>query len=323
MKKETMQRFIGWLLLGILGLILITACKHNTAQNTSYLSWQPISKECRIVKHSLGETCVPINPQRVVTLSLSTLGNVLALDIKPVGTTNEYQEEDFLASVKGKAEGITIIGRSQPNLETLLQLKPDLIIGVDWFKPIYPLLSKIAPTVLGKLDYPTWEKHLSLIAEATGKQKIEKQIWNHYYQRIKQLKGALGNHYQDKTISMIYVDGKQIYIDCRNSFNGAILSDAGLRRPISQDIDAPYGGMEISLEELEKADGDIIFVAIFAKGSNQFLNTIQKHPLWTRLKAVQKNQVYYVDVASWGATHMLGTDAVIDDLFKYLVNRHH
>jgi iron complex transport system substrate-binding protein len=93
-----------------------------------------------------------------------------------------------------------------------------------------------------------------------------------------------------------------------------------LRRPTAQNIDSTYGSFPISLEELEKADGDILFVTTFSRTGKKFLEKKQKEPLWKTLKAVKKNQVYYVDYMAWAATNMLGTDAVIDDLFKYLVN---
>lgn len=291
-----------------------------TSQSISSLSRLPAA-ECRMVKHTMGKTCVPINPQRVVTLSLATLGNVLALDVKPIGTTNEvYHGEESVTFLKGKTEGIKLIGLSQPNLEATLLLKPDLIIGVDWFKPIYPLLSKIAPTVLGELNYSTWENHLSFVAEVLGKQETEKALWQRYYQRIQQLKQALGDRYQDKKISFIYVGRNQIHIDAKNSYAGSIIGDANLQRPASQSIDAPYGAFPISLEELKKADGDILFVTTFSRNGKKFLEKKQQDPLWKTLKAVQENQVYYVDFMSWAATNMLGTDAVIDDLYKYLVN---
>lgn len=315
-----MRHFSCWLILGILGFTLITACSHLTSQNISSPSKLPAT-ECRMVKHTMGETCVPINPQRVITLSLSTLGNVLALGVKPIGTTNEAHEGDkSLTFVPGKAEGIKLIGLSQPNLEAILQLKPDLIIGIDWFKPIYPLLSKIAPTVLGELYYPNWEEYFSFVAEVLGKQETEKKLWQHYHQRIEELKLALGNCYQDKKISYIYVGNNEINLDTKNSFAGAILEDALLQRPPSQDIEAQYGYLPISLEELEKADGDVLFVSAFSKNGDNFLKEKQKDPLWKNLKAVKANKFYYVDGRSWGATNMLGTDAVTNDLFQYLVN---
>lgn len=315
-----MRNFFFWLILGILGFTLVTACNHQASQNISSSPKLPTA-ECRIVKHIMGETCVPVNPQRVVTLSLSTLGNVLALGVKPIGTTNEmYQEESSLTFFKGKTEGIKLVGLSQPNLEATLLLKPDLIIGVDWFKPIYPLLSKIAPTVLGKIDFPNWEDHFSFVADALGKQETEKALWERYYQRIEQLKLALGTRYQSKKISFIYVGSVQISIDTKNSFAGSIIHDALLQRPVSQNIDAPYGSVDISLEELEKVDGDILFVTTYSSGGKQFLADKQQEPIWKSLKAVRENHVYYVDFMSWAATSMLGTDLVIDDLFKYLVN---
>lgn len=315
-----MRHFFWWLILGILGLTLVAACNYHSTQDISFLS-KPPAAECRLVKHVMGETCVPIHPQRVITLSLSTLGNVLALGVKPIATTNEvHQGEKSLTFLQGKTEGIKLIGLSQPNLEATLLLKPDLIIGVDWFKPIYPLLSKIAPTVLGELAYSKWEKHLSFVAEVLGKQETEKALWQHYYQRIEELKLALGNRYQDKKISFIYIGRNQIHIDAKNSYAGSILGDMLLQRPASQNIDAPYGALPISLEELKKADADILFVTTFSKNGKDFLKKKQREPLWKTLKAVQDDRVYYVDFMSWAASNMLGTDAVIDDLFKYLVD---
>lgn len=314
------RHFFWRLILGFLGFTLVAACNYHSTQDISLLFKPPVA-ECRQVKHIMGETCVPIHPQRVITLSLSTLGNVLALGVKPIATTNEvHQGEKSLTLLQGKTEGIKLIGLSQPNLEATLLLKPDLIIGVDWFKPIYPILSKIAPTVLGELNYSTWEKHLTFVAEVLGKQEAEQALWKRYYQRIERLKQALGNRYQDKKISFIYVGRDRIHIDARNSYAGSIISDAILQRPVSQNIDAPYGASPISLEELEKVDGDILFVTTFSNNGNEFLKKQQQEPLWKTLKAVRENRVYYVDFTSWAATNMLGTDAVIDDLFKYLVN---
>ncbi|MBD2253849.1 iron-siderophore ABC transporter substrate-binding protein [Nostoc parmelioides] len=315
-----MRHLFYWLILGIFGFTLVTSGNPYAPHNTSFIP-KPTAAECRMVKHTMGETCVPINPQRVVTLSSCTLGNVLALGVKPIGTTNEvYVEGGSLSSTNANTEGIKLLGLSQPNLEATLLLKPDLIIGVDWFKPIYPLLSKIAPTVLGEIDYISWQKHLSFVAESLGKQDIEKAIWQRYYQRIEKLKQALGNRYEGKKISFITVGRGEIYIDSKNSFPGSILSAALLQRPAAQNLDSTYGSFPISLEELKKADGDILFVTTFSKTGKEFLAKKQQEPLWKTLKAVQENHVYYVDFMAWAGTNMLATDVVIDDLFKYLVN---
>ena len=274
-----------------------------------------------MVTHTQGETCVPINPQRVVTLSLPTLGNVVALGVTPVATTNEvFIGNGSQTFIPGKAEGIPLVGTSQPNLEAVLAFQPDLIIGLDWNDSVYSDLSQIAPTVLGELDYATWPEYLSFLAEVLGRQDIEKELWQHYNQRIDKLKQALGDRYKDKTVSFIYIGSGEIQIDTQNSFAGDILKAANLQRPVSQSIDSTYGAYPISIEEIEKADGDVLFVTTFSNEGEETLKKIQQDPLWQTLKAVQENQVYYVDFLSWAASHMLGTDIVIDDLFKYLVN---
>ncbi len=315
-----MRHFFGWLILGLLGFFLVTACQDSPPQRVSSSPETPAT-ECRMVTHTQGETCVPINPQRVVTLSLPTLGNTLALGIKPVGATNEvHQGSGSVTFVPGESEGIKLVGTAQPNLEAILQLKPDLIVGVDWFSSIYPELSQIAPTVLGTLGYSTWDQHFSFLAEALGKQEAERAVWDHYYQRIAELKSALGDRYNDQKISFIYLGKGQINIDTEDSFAGFVLRDAGLQRPASQMIEVPYTTYTVSAEEIEKADGDVLFVTTFSNDGSQAFEEIQQDPLWQNLKAVQNNRVYPVDFTSWSAGHILGVDGVIDDLFKYLVN---
>jgi iron complex transport system substrate-binding protein len=314
-----MSRFWVWVVAGLFGVWLMAACDVRIVQRTPLTSSLP-SSDCYVIKHNLGEACVPRKPQRIVTLSLATLGNVLALGVKPIGATNEYYQENYLTSFKGQTVGIEMVGNSQPSLESILRLKPDLILGIDWSSNIYPLLSQIAPTVMGGLYYPEWRKYFHFIAEVLGKQDAEKSAWDHYYKRIQQLKVAMGDRYRNKKISFVHFYSGGIGVVSINSFAGDILRDAGLERPASQNINAPDGLIYFSTEELNKADGDVIFVGIFADGGDQVFDQIQKNQLWKTLKAVQTGRVYNVDVASWFATHMMATDAVIDDLFKYLVN---
>lgn len=139
------RSIISWVLLGILGFLLTTACGSHQGVNISSLE-QPTS-ECRVVQHVLGETCIPANPQRIVTLSIPTLGHALSLGVKPIGSTY-INDKYFLPYLENKLDGINTVGSDRPNLERLLSLKPDLIVGLDWEESIYPLLSKIAPTVL-------------------------------------------------------------------------------------------------------------------------------------------------------------------------------
>lgn len=330
--KIFLGRLIYLLFLGVLTFVLVSACSKNV--NQSVQSWKQSVKECRVVQHAMGKTCVPNNPKRLVVLNPAALGNAISLGIQPVGSILEYNHQ-FPAYLKGKTQGIEPLGNSQPSIERIVLLKPDVIIS--WkhnHESIYPQLSNIAPTVLydwiGNNNLQdNWKEYFNFMAEVLGRKKIGQQVWQHYNQRIEKLKTALGvgaaspqeNRYKNKKISFVNFCCGGIVSEVKNSFIGSVLSDAGLQRPPSQDFN-PRGFISFSEEELEKADGDVMFV--IAYGGNytgeRDLSILQKKPLWNKLKAVQQNRVYYVDPTIWRARTPLAADAVIDDLFKYLVN---
>ncbi|MFW9264285.1 ABC transporter substrate-binding protein [Nostoc sp. CALU 546] len=319
MKRVTIRYWIRCLVLMLLIIGLITACSHHTVKNTVSPT-NLASKDCRVVQHTMGETCVPINPQRIVTFSLPTLGNAIALGVKPLGSTyvDMLDEHTYL---EGKVEGINSLGISSPNLEKILLIKPDIIIGWNAEKQFYPLLSQIAPTVLFNWQNKTWRELFDFVTQVLGKQEAAQQAWEHYHQRVEKLKAALGDRYKNKEISLVFLAPGVIFSETKNSFPDFILQDVGLQRPQAQNAIAPSAQLYISIEELEKADGDVIFVGTLTDDSQNFLEELKEKPLWKHLRAVQQNHVYPINYLTWRGGNLLAADAVIDDLFKYLVNK--
>lgn len=278
---------------------------------------------CRMIQHGMGKTCVPTHPQRVVTFYVATLSNALALGIKPIGSTAYYPQEGDPIYLKDKFEGIEKVGfGDQPNFEKILLLKPDLIIGLNSSeRAIYSLLSKIAPTVLyNNESHKSWQDYFNFVAEVLGKQDIAQQCWNRYYQRIEELKLNLGERYQNKKNSLISIYRSHLGSWVKNSFAGSILKDIGLQRPASQDVFAPDGYINFSEEELEKVDGDILFITALTDNHKQAFKQLQQKPLWNQLQAVQQNRVYFVEHNTWVGWDFLAANAILDDLSKYLVN---
>ncbi|MBE7384258.1 MAG: iron-siderophore ABC transporter substrate-binding protein [Leptolyngbya sp. SIO1E4] len=275
----------------------------------------------------MGEACVPYNPQRVVTLSTADLANALALGVKPIATANDFNPAtgEFPSYLDSQAQGIPTLGTSgQPNLETILELKPDFIFG--WFgsgtEATSPLLNQIAPTVVYNWWDLSWKEVFNSTAQLLGKEDVAQAAWEHYQARIEDLKASLGNRYQDKKISFISFYFGGIETSVNNSFVGSILKDAGLQRPPAQNIDVEHGHIELSLEEIDKVDGDVLFVASFNDADQEAVEKLKRNPLWQTLKAVQQNQVYFVDGVTWvWGSDMIGAEAVIDDLQKYLEPR--
>ena len=321
-----LPRMLRWLVLAIVTFGLISACQQRMNESIESRS-TTTADSCRAVQHASGELCIPQNPQNFITLGPADLGNAISLGVTPLGSITEYNSQ-FPAYLEGKVTGIEPIGRAgQPSLEKIALLKPDLMIGWQHnYESIYPQLSSIAPTALYDWkanieNKDNWKEYFNFVADLLGQEEAAKRVWHHYDQRVEQLKQALGNRYQDKTISFVNFCCGGISSETENSFIGSVISDVGLQRPESQRYN-PQGYITYSEETLDMADGDVMFVVAYGgdETGEQDLNRIQQTPLWQKLNAVQQNHVYYVDPTVWRARTPLAADAVIDDLFQYLVD---
>lgn len=320
----------AYFLIGITMVFLLSACGFTSKDNSSESSDTLSADSCNVVQHASGETCVPTNPQRIATLTLQSLSNAIVLGIQPVGSMHHplgiMQSETgriFPEYTPNKIEEIEPLGRfGEPSLETLSLLNPDLILGSQWNSTSYPLLSEIAPTVL--YDWQgtgTWRRYFNFMAQTLNREDEAEQAWNDYYDRVEELKAALGDSYVDKKVSFVYFCCDGFGSQAPESFMGSILEDIGLQRPPSQSqASPPYGEILLSEEKLPEADGDVIFLAAYYDNDQAYLNRIIEKPLWKQLKAVQQNRVYIVNAETWRGGNLLAAHAVIDDLYKYLLD---
>lgn len=328
-KRQLAAQIYHWLKLLLLATIsfgLVSACSGKFTRPAATLS---MTSECRTINHALGTSCVPLNPQRVVVLDNTIFANAIALGIEPIGTVVSQTASgiEMPMFLKGKVdvEQINSIGtEQQPNIEKIALMKPELILGFDYFVN-YNQLSQIAPTVLIKFDEAgAWKKHFMLLAETLNKTQVAEQLLANYDRRIQEFKSAMGSQLKQFQVSLAYLAGEGsalVRSDVKNSFAGSILADAGLKRPPAQDIVGDnYYQIDFSAEMIPLMDGDVLF--LFSEGNEQAkrtLQSLQSSPLWKQLKVVQRNRVYIVDHSTWRSRNILAANAVIDDLFKYLV----
>ena len=335
-KGGLISRQLFRLLILSLTIVVISACGGAAINNSNSLTPASSLADCHMVQHEMGEVSVPNEQQRVVTILFSFVGNTLTLDVKPIGSTLPFDNstgltEPYISTetyLGDSVEGIHNVGQTHtPSLEKLLQLKPDLILA--WNRSsatqIYTRLSEIAPTVLVPYQFANHWNHFDFIAEVLGREDAAQQAKDLYYQRIEELKLALGNRYQNKQISVISSYSKGTIAYGQNSFVGSIFDDIGLKRPAAQDVRdesiAPGGAIrDISNESLEVLDGDILFCLTFGKDSTKAFQELQRKPLWRELKAVQEGRVYFVSGETWIGANLIAADAVLDDLYEYLVN---
>ncbi len=101
-----------------------------------------------------------------------------------------------------------------------------------------------------------------------------------------------------------------------------MLEDVGLPRPPAQDVDD--FALEISAEELAKADGDVVFTTHYGPAEDTTQGELTSNPVWETLTAVQSGDVHAVADDHWmlGIGIGIGIGAaglVLDDLESLLL----
>ncbi|NJK51377.1 iron-siderophore ABC transporter substrate-binding protein [Candidatus Gracilibacteria bacterium] len=316
----SLRRFNYLVLLSLLTVLLISAC--NITHQTNITSYKQPVENCRIVRHVMGSTCIPRNPQRVVDLAPDGLANSWALGIRPIASTYVagFPMPKYL---QGKVKRVESVGDfNSPNLEKILRLKPDLIISGSELKGIYKQLSYIAPTVVLNTPFPSppWTDILEELATVLGKEEVGKQLIHNYWQRVEKLKQALGDRRKTMVVSIANTSSEYgIWSYGEKHFSGSVLKDIGLQRPKSQRGDFFYIE-NISKEKILDIDGDVLFFASWERQDDKkTLDKLKQSPLWGHLKVFQQNKVYFVG-GHWHSSDIFAINAILDDLFEYLVN---
>jgi len=278
--------------------------------------------ETRSFTHAKGDTSIPVQPKRVVILTNEGTEALLALGVTPVGAVKSWLGDPWYDHIADQMAGVTNVGEeSQPNLELIIGLEPDLIIGNKMrHDAIYDELSAIAPTVYSEELRGDWQINFKLYADALGLADKGEQVLNEYFARIEDLKSKLGDRLSTE-VSIVRFMAGDTRIYWKDTFSGVILDQIGLARPEAQDID-DFAARGVTKERIEEMDGDIMFYFSYELGDGEATEVERgwlEDPLWQTLDVVKAGQVYKVSDAIWNtAGGVIAANLMIDDLYTYL-----
>ena len=175
------------------------------------------------VQHALDPltgTKVPGQAERPYALSPDSLGDIVALRVKPVGAALPGgRVPPYLRSV---ARGVEI--PSRPSLSDIEAATPDVILGTKEFNgDEYDELRKIAPTIMSEgFD---WMLNLRLHGEALGRTNDAEQLLTDWDNRVAKVKDSIG----ERDIKVVFVTRLREFDVGRDSFAGQLLSELGLK----------------------------------------------------------------------------------------------
>ncbi|GIN90051.1 ABC transporter substrate-binding protein [Siminovitchia terrae] len=277
----------------LLLVLLLSACSSKTG-NTDKESDQSSSKSDTFTYESEnGPIEVPENPQRVVVLTRFLTGNVMALDVPVVGVDEMSKSNPRFEEKLKDIEAV-----SDENLEKIIELEPDLIIGLSGIKNI-DKLSEIAPTVTytyGKVDYLTQQLE---IGKLLNKEK-EAEAWvNDFKARAtkagEEIREKIG---EDATVSVIETFNKQLYVYGYNYGRGTeiLYNEFKLDMPKKVEESTKQDGyLALSTEVLKDYFGDYV---IFSKNADED-NSFQETEMYKSIPAVKNNHVFEADAKTF------------------------
>lgn len=313
-QRPSQTQLLALLLTTSFVLVLLSSCASDPLPDLPK-ERSPLAATTRTVEHAMGKMQVPQQPQRVVTVDTAALDAALAVNIKPVGSVIYEQWPAYLkkqtADIKSVGDG------NQPNLEAILALKPDLILGNKTSSESqYKHFDRIAPTVFVERSGRDgdWKENFRLYANALNKKTEAKQALEQYNQKVAQLKSQLPNPGQ-VVVSVVATQQGTVGVYSANSFAGSILNDLGVARPEAQ-AQAQRHAAIISREDLASLDGDMIFLVRDQRSDSSLdRQGFVSDPLWSQLKAVQNDAVYEVNNQVWSAgRNVLAAQQVLEDI---------
>ncbi|MGY0004414.1 ABC transporter substrate-binding protein [Micromonospora sp. I033] len=279
--------------------------------------------ETREITHAMGTSKVPAEPKRVVVLDTDKIDTALSLGVTPVGAATAGEAKSWPTYFGAdKLAGIKEVGvLTEPDLEAINALKPDLILGSKFRQEkFYDELSAIAPTVFTEKVGITWKENFLLDGKALGKEQQAKDLLATYEKRAKDFGAKLGDASSRKVSIVRFIPGN-IRVYGPDSFSGIVIGDTGLGRPQRQLLEGKEDKRFdlVSPERVNEVDGDVVFVTAYGEKAAAEQAKVTAGSLWKGLSAVKAGKAHVVSDEVWMTGIGVGAaNKILDDLEKYL-----
>ncbi|WP_455453723.1 ABC transporter substrate-binding protein [Streptococcus salivarius] len=299
MKKINLLYLLAILAI-ISGLLLYYLPDMTSGHNAESNKISQTFKEKTIV-HDFGTTELKKAPKRIVILD-NLYGEILnPLDITPVGaTTGQADSQEFSTLFKKQykdAKVVSVGWQGNPDLDKIVELKPDLILMTGEQEDLYEKLSEIAPTVGYQINTDeNWDYHeTSLkVAEIFDKRDEMKKDLDRLDAREAVFAENVKAKFGDQKLMYLRVTDNDIRYYAYGHF-GYLYDTYHFNRAETFNPDDMF--QVIDPDKLKDINPDLLIVQ--ADSQELLDNKLKNTPVWTSLKAVQNNKVIYADYSTY------------------------
>lgn len=264
------------------------------------------------------EVEIPERPRRIVYHG-ETLGDLLALGVKPIGGGEDFERNSVY---KHRLKKLTDVGFPL-NPQVTASLSPDLIIIASADEKAYTSVSNIAPTLTFN-SYAPLEHRMRTLGSLLGKQH-EAEAWLESFS----IKNAAmwqrlysDNLQSGETASvLVYDHGNHLFAMGMSGLSTALYAPYGLQptEEIKAILDEELGYAEVDPARLRSYAGDHIFMLVpERKDSREAMDRLLKSSIWRSLPAVRQGHVYLLDINKWNSGDALTREKLLTLLPKLL-----
>lgn len=302
-------------------VLILAGCSNSNESASSDSNEQASGSDVREITHAMGTTKIEGTPKKIVTLYQGATDTAVAFGIKPVGVVESWLEQPIYNYLKDDLEGVQIIGQeTQPNLEEIAKLKPDLIIASKIrHEEIYDQLSEIAPTVVHETVFD-YKGTVELMGQAMNEEEKAKEIISAWDERVADFQTKIKEKLADKwplhaSVLNFREDHARIYL---TGFAGSVLTELGFKGPKNLTDDSQDILQLTDKESISEMNADVFY--LFMEDNEAVKKTYEEwtsHPLWKNLDAVKANEVHTVDEIIWNmGGGIKAANLMLDDLYE-------
>ncbi len=256
--------------------------------------------------HVYGETVVPAQPERIVSLGIVGHDHLLALGVVPLALRHWYGPWQqgvwpWAATYLGDARPVVLRGELSP--ERIALMRPDLILAISSgiSAQDYRMLSRIAPTIASQAehgDYSTpWQVQTLTIGRAVGAEPAARVLVNGIEARLAALRGAHPEWAGQTAVAAAIMGGEPL-VFLPGDARADILADLGFRVPPG--LAAQAGGgfwLPLSPEDLSALEVDLLIWV----GDGDSGAAVTGLALRPNLRAAQQGREIWADAILAGA----------------------
>lgn len=288
-------------LFAILSILMLFAAACGADEESGKNSEGDDKEETITVKHELGETEVPKNPESVAVFDFGSLDTLdeLGIDVAGVPKDNipsyleQYESDDYEH----------VGGLKEPDFEKLAQMDPDLIIISGRQSDLYDQLQEIAPTIYLGVDttryMDSFKENVHTIGEIFDKEEEVDTAIGEIEGDIAELKEKA--EAVDKKGLIILANDDKISAYGPDSRFGLIHDVFGVPA-VDEGIEASTHGMNVSPEYVKEQNPDLLYVvdrgAVVGDEETPAKQTVE-NKLTKKTNAYKNDDITYLDPNYW------------------------